>query len=400
MTRAVFISLLAGLIAQVPAADLPWKLDALSRAPQTHEVADAAGETGVRAVFFDSVPYQGRPTRVFAFYGMPGRRPGEKMPAMVLIHGGGGTAFAEWVRMWNQRGYAAIAMDTVGTAPKHTPGKPWNPDRARHDHSGPPGWGGFDKVDDPATDQWTYHAVAAAVLAHSLIRSFPEVDSSRIGVTGISWGGYLTSIVSGVDRRFRFAAPVYGCGFLGEDSAWLSNFEKLGPERAKRWLDLWDPSRYLTRARLPMLWVNGTNDFAYPLNSWQKSYRLTHGKRTLTVPVRMKHSHPDGAKPEEIFAYADSALRKSPPMTRVVSQGRDGSRVWAAYKAPSAPAKAELSFTRDTGRWQDRKWETVAADLDAKSRKATATLPEGARVYYFNLIDGRGLISSSEHVGN
>ena len=32
----------------------------------------------------------------------------------VLVHGGGGTAFDAWVRLWNDRGYAAIAMDLAG----------------------------------------------------------------------------------------------------------------------------------------------------------------------------------------------------------------------------------------------------------------------------------------------
>jgi hypothetical protein len=37
---------------------------------------------------------------------------------MVLIHGGGGTAFADWVRLWTGRGYAAIAMDLCGCVPR------------------------------------------------------------------------------------------------------------------------------------------------------------------------------------------------------------------------------------------------------------------------------------------
>jgi cephalosporin-C deacetylase-like acetyl esterase len=316
---------------------------------------------------------------------------------MVLIHGGGGTAFAEWVRMWNRRGYAAIAMDTCGAVPsKATPGKEWNPDRARHEYSGPPGWGGFDKTGDPPREQWSYHAVAAAILAHSLLRSFPEVDAGRIGVTGISWGGYLTSIVSSLDSRFKFAAPVYGCGFLGEDSAWIPQFEKLGPERAARWLNLWDPSQYLARSKVPTLWVNGTNDFAYPLPSWQKSYRRARGKRTLAVRVRMKHNHPDGASPEEIHRFANAALRKESPLARITGQGQRDGAAWVRFHISRPVKKAELNYTRDTGPWKDRKWEVAPARLQATS--ASAAIPEGTRAYYLNLFDDRDLAVSSEHV--
>jgi cephalosporin-C deacetylase-like acetyl esterase len=372
----------------------PWNLNDLYTAPRTVEAVDN-GEPEVRTILFEGPPYKGKPTRVFAYYGAP-KGMGEKRPAMVLIHGGGGTAYAEWVRLWNRRGYAAIAMDTVGTRPRLADaGKAWNPDRSRDEFSGPAGWGDFENVDLDPKDQWTYHAVAAAVRAHSLIRTFPEVDAKRIGVTGISWGGYLTSIVAGVDARFRFAAPVYGCGFLGEDSAWLKNFEKLGPERARRWLSLWDPSVYLGRARLPMLWVNGTNDFAYPPGSWQKSHRLVKGRKTLAVRVRMPHGHAAGAVPEEIHAYADSMLRGGPPAVRITAQGFDGRQFWTKFSGGRAIVKAELNFTKVSGGWQDRKWETIPAEVSRG--RAAAVPPAGATAYYINLFDAEGRVVSSEY---
>ena len=103
----------------------------------------------------------------------------------------------------------------------------------RDDQGGPPGWGGFDQMAWPREDQWTCHAVADVILAHSLIRSLPEVDPERTGVTGISWGGYLTCIVAGVDRRFKLAVPVYGCGFY-RDTAFEGELQKLRPEGADR----------------------------------------------------------------------------------------------------------------------------------------------------------------------
>jgi cephalosporin-C deacetylase-like acetyl esterase len=370
-------------------AAAPWNMNTLSQPPKVYEAQTQ--EPGVRALYFESVSWKGKPTRVFAYYGAPA---GKKLPAMVLIHGGGGTAFAEWVRMWNKRGYAAIAMDTCGNLPDRAPDdKPWSPVKKHHEFGGPEGWGGFEQIDEPITDQWSYHAVAAAILAHSLLRSFPEVDPKRIGVTGISWGGYLTDIVSGVDPRFRFAAPVYGCGFLGEDSAWLKNFDTMGKEKARKWLSLWDPSEYLPNSKIPMLWVTGTNDFAYPFPSLQKSYRLPKGPRTLAIRVRMRHSHPDGALPEEIPAFADAILKKGEPLPRITKA--NGSTV--EYKSKRPVVKAELSFTNDEGRWQDRKWESIPAQLNTKSHKATAQVPQGVKAWYINLFDDKGMVVSSEH---
>ena len=39
---------------------------------------------------------------------------GRKFPAVVLVHGGGGKAFPQWVAKWAEEGYAAIAMDLGG----------------------------------------------------------------------------------------------------------------------------------------------------------------------------------------------------------------------------------------------------------------------------------------------
>ena len=311
---------------------------------------------------------------------------------MVLVHGGGGTAFADWAKLWTGRGYAAIAMDLCGCVPRK--GKSgWE----RLEQGGPPGWGGFDQIDGDEQDQWTWQAVADVLLANSLIRSYPEVDPDRVGVTGISWGGYLTCIAASLDKRFRFAAPVYGCGFLGEDSTWLDTFAKMGKEKSEKWLRLWDPSRYLKDATMPFLWVNGTNDFAYPLDSYQKSYRLPETPRTLAIRVRMAHAHGGpGEKPEEIRAYADSLFNGGAPLARVTGQGAEKGVAWATFSSKSPVVKAELNFSRDAGKWQKRNWETLPAKLAGD--RASAAVPEGARVFYLNLIDDRNLVVSTEHV--
>ena len=197
----------------VLSAGARFDLAALSKTPEVFEAPELQVE-GVKALFYAGPTYRGKPTRVFAYAGFPPQKDGAggiKVPAMVLIHGGGGSAFDRWVKVWNSRGYAAIAMDLCGCVPVGTYGN-WK----RHEQGGPMGWdASFGQLGDPAQDQWTYQATGAVMLAHSLLRSYPEVDAERIGVTGISWGGYLTCVVAGVDSRFKLAAPVDGCGFLG-----------------------------------------------------------------------------------------------------------------------------------------------------------------------------------------
>ena len=370
-------------------AGMPWDLNLLTNAPKW-TVLERPRSDGVKAITYSGAPFRGKPTTVFAWLGMPKVKAGEKVPAMVLIHGGGGTAFDEWVRLWVDRGYAAIALDTCGQVPVGNYGR-W----LRQEQGGPAGWGGLDQIEWAREDQWTYHAVADAILAHSLIRSLPEVEAELTGVTGISWGGYLTCIVAGIDSRFKLAVPVYGCGFYRE-TIFAGELSKLRPEQAERWMAWWDPSVYLAEASLPMLWVTGSNDFAYPLPAVQQSYRLAQGPRTLCIRLRMPHGHGGpGENPQEIHVFADRVLRKGPGLAQITGSGRDGSQVWATYAGGARVVKAELNYTLDDGRWQDRKWESLSTTLS--DGRVSGVLPDGTRVYYLNLFDERDCVVSTEH---
>jgi dienelactone hydrolase len=415
---SVFLMVLSisyGVSAMKDKGQAVWDMKQLSKAPATYPAvgfepvgekdlfysgiihtpelkkADAENHS-IKALFYDGVPFRGKPTRVFAYFGLPKMTKGQKVPAMILIHGGGGTAFESWVRLWNARGYAAIAMDTCGSVPKGTYGA-WE----RHEFSGPAGWGGIDQIDWPISDQWTYHAVADVILANSLLRSFPEIDKNKIGVTGISWGGYLTCIVAGVDNRLKFAAPVYGCGFYSESATWQSFLDSVGKEKGTWWMKQWDPSAYLKYAKMPILWVNGTNDFAYFMNIWQKSYRETKGPNTLCLRINMPHAHGGaGENPEEIHTFANHFCIDGESLVKIGKQGRSKNMVWARYESIVPIKSVELNYTKDSVVWPERKWETIPAKVEGD--RVTAQLPDGVTVYYMNLIDEHGNIVSTEHV--
>ena len=251
--------------------------------------------------------------------------------------------------------------------------------------------------DDEVRDMWTYHAVAAVLRGHALLAAREEVDRDRIGVTGISWGGYLTCIVAGLDDRLKVAVPVYGCGFLHENSAWIPRFEKMSPEQRDRWVANFDPSRYLPGVRAPILFVNGTNDFAYPLDSYRKSYRLVNGPRT---PLR---AGPDAARTSPgLGPERDRALRRqrarrgASPSPRLGDLSISGGQASATIDSEVPIASAQLHYTTDTGPWQKRDWKSLDAKL--ADGKITADLPEGSPlVVYLTATDARGAVVSTEH---
>jgi dienelactone hydrolase len=273
------------------------------------------------------------------------------------------------------------------------------PERKRLPDGGP--GQGHEQKFAPFTDEevgkmWTYHAVAAVLRGHSLLASREEVDADRIGITGISWGGYLTCIVTGIDGRLKVSVPVYGCGFLEEISAWVEILEKMEPEQRKRWNAYFDPSRYLAGVHCPILFVNGTNDFAYPLDSYQKSYRLVPDRADVRIEVGMRHSHKHGWEPKEIGLFVDSVLLGSDPLPKLGAMTTADGEAKAAFTANVPVESGQLHYTGDVGPWQERKWQSIEAEVGGG--EVRARLPDGRPlVYYLSVTDRRGAMVSTEH---
>lgn len=393
LCAALALAALAPVIA--PAQDLAAlrervaALGQLTAPPRTYPAEGFAADGGMRPLFFEALPWRGRATRVFAWLGLPEGGPAAgKFPAVVLVHGGGGTAYRDWVGKWNAHGFAAIALGLEGQTDRRRPDGPPGAAWQRHAWAGPARTGIYGDSAEPLADQWMYHAVADVVLAHSLLQSLPEVDAARVGVCGISWGGIITSTVVGIDARFAFAIPIYGCGAL--DRAAEHYVRALRESAFYR--EVWEPLRWLPRARMPMLWLTGPRDQHFPLTVQQLSYRAAAGPRMVSVPLEMRHSHPAGWNPPDSYAFAQAVVATGRPWARETKQElRDGTAS-VGFEVARAVTRAALVYRRDGD------WERAPAELTAPTTAevhATATLPGGTSAYFFNL-DAGGLTLSSE----
>ena len=387
----------AGKPQQIKPADTlpkttPWDLKALSTAP-AFKWSDSTVK-GVRALYFTGPAYKGKPTRVFAYYATPGSMVGDaskdkNLPAVVLVHGGGGQAFDQWVQLWAKRGYAAISMDLGGCGPK----------KKRLEDGGPDQGDGtkFGAIDQPNTDQWTYHAVANVILAHSLIQSFDEVDAKRTALTGISWGGYLTCIVSGLDNRFKASVPVYGCGFLQENSCWLGQFKKMSDENRAKWVRLWDPSSYAGSAAMPMLFVNGGTDFAYPPDSHAKTCALVKAPgKNIRFSPNLPHGHIFD-RPKAVEVFIEHYLKGGVALPLVLSPETANGKLTASVKTKTKLTAAALHYTTEKlpGNPGSRKWIEQTATI--ADNCITADLPpKDATIWFLTVSDERKTTVSSE----
>ena len=364
----------------------PWPIPKLQK-PVDYNVGNRFG--AVEEIYYEGEPYQGRPTKVFAYLAKPTTVSQGKLPAMVLVHGGGGKAFREWAEHWARRGYIAIAMDLAGNGPagRMFEGGPDQSDATKFRNF----------TESEAVDMWSYHAVANVIRAQSLLLSLPEVDPQRTGLTGISWGGYLTCLTASLDPRFKVAVPVYGCGFLGDNSVWKDGaIAAMSPEARTRWLRLFDPSSFLSQVRSPILFLNGTTDFAYPLDSYQKSYRLVpESYRHLAIVTNLPHGH-IWTFPE-VDAFVDQALRKGPALPKPGAPRIENGQLTATLHSSTRIKSVALCYTTNTGPWQKRSWTAVPGSVAKKT--ASAPLPaDRPLVAYLAIVDDRGLRVSTDFV--
>jgi cephalosporin-C deacetylase-like acetyl esterase len=357
-------------------------VDTCAHAPKTYEAEGLKTDGTVRAIFYDALTWQGKPTRVFAWIGLPAKREG-KVPGMVLIHGGGGTAFKEWVQKWNAQGFAAISIAVEGQTDVNESKVKGRSTWTRHPFAGPARDGTFADKKLPLKEQWMYHALADTMLANSLLRSLPEVDATKIGVMGISWGGVITSTVIGLDERFAFGIPTYGCGHLFD----AENHWGKALHDNEGYKQVWDGMNYADRVKMPVLWLSWPQDAHFPLGCQAEHYRKAPGPRMVSLITKMGHSHPSGWNPPDSYAFAKSVVETGKPWGSSPSAGLKDGQATATFASAKPLDRAVLISTTDKGFTGTRNWvETPATLVVTNGIAATASvpLPAGTTAWYIN----------------
>ena len=375
-----------------PAAVEVWNGAALAQPPKVHP-AEQRPAKGMRSLFYEGADYKGQPTWIFAYYATPGGEPPEGgWPAVVCAHGGGGTAYPAWIRKWNSHGYAAIAMDLEGHLPSgNSHGVRGNfPARQKHKNSGPARIDYFGDRDLPDNEQWFYHAVAGVIRANSLLRSFPEINPRKIGLTGISWGGTVVSAAAGVDSRFAFVIPVYGAGFIHKsDNPGLAQWfppKNMTEQQFHDYRTKWDPAAHLPYAKMPMLFVTSVADPVFQIDIFSKSALAAGGSSRLSLRPWMIHGHGNGWNdPQEIYDFADSIVKDGPPLPELGTPKvhPETGRVHVPYNDHSGRGitGAWVYHTSSGGLWKDRKWHFIDCDVRGDEAVSRARLPSGTRAY-------------------
>ncbi|MBR1585529.1 MAG: S9 family peptidase [Clostridia bacterium] len=228
-------------------------------------------------------------SRVHGFVTHPAQREeGKKYPAIVYIHGGPHPfytyGFTAEFQALAARGYAVLWCNPRGSS----------------------GYGSRHQNYVRSIDGSAYTDILQFV--DEALRRFPWIDGERLGVTGGSYGGYMTNWIASHARRFRAYVTQrsvasnligYASSDMQGDSKRFGNFEEFMVDALRT-----SPVSYAERIDRPFLILHGEDDLRCPVE----------GAHQLFTAV--KDLHPDLPVRLVIFPHTPHDQPRDPMMLK------------------------------------------------------------------------------------
>ena len=284
-----------------------WKdVDARKDALET-EVVQEWKEDGIvtRYVLFKVGTFKGADARVAALYTFPEGM--TKGPAFVWAHGGGQRAERERGTYFAKQGYATLDInwggrEIVEEIKKNTDWGKVDPSQGPQFYPGAlrkgtklnllPDEHTIDPVVSPRNGNWFLLAFAGR-RAITFLEQQPEVDPEKIGFTGFSMGGNITSYVA-IDERLKAVVPmVGGAGFITHDLPGLppENRARAYSDHAELFANTMESQSYYPHVRIPVLMLSASDDFhAVFDNVYRCMNVLPHDHWRVSMKMHYNHS--------------------------------------------------------------------------------------------------------------
>jgi len=177
-----------------------------------------------------------------------GYEKGNKYPGILNIHGGpktvyGGNYYHE-MQVWANKGYFVFFMNPRGSD----------------------GYG-----DEFADIRGKYGSIDyddLMLFTDKVLESYPCIDKSRIGVTGGSYGGYMTNWIIGHTNRFKAAASQRSISnwisfFGNSDIGYYFTKDQVGATPWSNYDKMWEqsPLKYADKVQTPTLFIHSDEDY-------------------------------------------------------------------------------------------------------------------------------------------
>lgn len=289
----------------------------------------------------------------FALMGFPaGPVPKGGFPAVVLIHGGGGTAYPQYAKYWISKGYAVIALDWYNRRPLESP----NPAETSVKREVLEGGKRQDHVSN----------VANIILAHSVLREQDKVNPEKTAFVGLSWGSWYGAMVAALDNRFKGGVEIY-CGDVKNSKSFING-------------------RFLHAAKIPLYWVVSTNDQNMTVASISRAFRECPETYNRSVVINLPHSHVGFCfeSCQRMVSHFVNGTVNLPKLSDIkVENGVASAEILENGKGIKS---AFICFTDSKEKlYHKRVWKKNPAQING--RTVSAEIPDGAHSYYISVYD-------------
>lgn len=191
---------------------------------------------------------------------------GQKYPAILDVHGGPlatyPRVFFHEMQLWASRGYFVFFCNIHGSAGQ---------DNEYGDVRGKYGTIDYDDLMN-FTDK--------------VLATYPDIDQARLGITGGSYGGFMTNWVIGHTNRFKAAASQRSIAnwlsfeHVSDISPYFVNDQVAGSsdnDLEKLWEQ--SPLKYVANVETPTLFINSDEDYRCPISEGTQMFHalLSHG---------------------------------------------------------------------------------------------------------------------------
>jgi dipeptidyl aminopeptidase/acylaminoacyl peptidase len=235
-------------------------LDGSSERQLTHVNSELWSQLELQPV--ERLPYKSTDGwAVDGFFVKPlGWQAGKKYPMILVIHGGPEGMFGvDWYHEFQV--YAAKGWAVFFCNPRGSTGYGEKFERGEINN-----WGGMD-----------YQDIMAGVDA--ALKKYPWVDSNDLGVTGGSYGGYMTNWIVSHTNRFKAAVTLRSISnFISDDGTRDGAYGHEDYFKGILFDDFdqyWDasPLKYVRNVRTPTLILHSDNDFRVPIEQGEQWFR-------------------------------------------------------------------------------------------------------------------------------
>jgi dipeptidyl aminopeptidase/acylaminoacyl peptidase len=208
-----------------------------------------------------------------------GWQEGKKYPVILSIHGGpAGQYGVDWYHEFQV--YAARGYAVVFTNPRGSTGYGQKFERGIFGE-----WGGKDYQD-------VMNGLDAA------LKKYSWLDSERMGVTGGSYGGFMTNWIVGHTDRFKAAVTLRSLSnFISDDGTRdgaYGHTSDFGGDIFQKFDLYWDrsPLKYAKNVKTPTLILHSDNDFRVPIEQGEQWFRaLKHYGVTTEIVMFPRENH-------------------------------------------------------------------------------------------------------------